>query len=178
MADSDGPEGVAIRLRFRSDVGRIPAAVDQVMRFVKLSGCVLGQEIEVELALGETLNNAVVHGNLGDPDKWVHVRCRCDRDDGVSIVVRDEGRGFDPRRVPDATTRGSREPGSGMGLLIMRSYMDEVWFEKGGTEVHLRKSPAIVRAMRARRPDAGLQPEPHAFHPTGSHLGGTGSIAG
>ena len=178
MADSDGPKGMAIRLRFRSDVGRIPAAVDQVMRFVKLSGCVLGQEIEVELALGEALNNAVVHGNLRDPDKWVSLRCRCDQDDGVSIVVRDEGRGFDPRQVPDATTLGTREPESGMGLLIMRSYMDGVSFEKGGTEVHLRKSPAIARAMRPRRPDAGVPPAPHSFHRTQSHLGGIRSNAG
>jgi serine/threonine-protein kinase RsbW len=179
MADSDGPKGVALRLRFRSEVGRIPAALDQVMRFVKLSGCVLGQEIEVELALGEALNNAVVHGNLGDPDKWVSLRCRCDRDDGVSIVVRDEGRGFDRRRVPEAPAPGSREPESGLGLLIMRSYMDGVSFEKGGTEVHLRKSPAISRNMRVRVPDeAGVQPAPHALHPTRSHPGEIGSIAG
>jgi len=60
----------------------------------------------------------------------------------------------------------------------MRSYMDGVSFEKGGTEVHLRKSPAIAREMLARRPDAGVQPAPHAFHRTRSHLGEIGSIAG
>jgi Anti-sigma regulatory factor (Ser/Thr protein kinase) len=157
MIVSDRPKTVAIRLRFQSDVGRIPVAVDHVMRFVRLSGCVLGQEIEVEMALREALDNAVVHGNRSVPDKWVYVRCRCDPDDGVSIVVRDEGQGFDPAPVADATTRGGIASEHGMGLLIMRSYMDEVSFEQGGTEVHLRKPPAIVREMWSQRPDDGAQ---------------------
>jgi serine/threonine-protein kinase RsbW len=154
MMASKGPKAVAIRLRFRSDESRIPAAVDQVMRFVRMSGCELGQEIEVELALREALNNAVVHGNGRDPDKWVSVRCGCDPDDGVSIVVRDEGRGFEPDLVP-----------RGVGLLVMRSYMDEVAFEKGGTEVHLRKSPALPRTLRASHLHGVVQAAPHALHP-------------
>jgi serine/threonine-protein kinase RsbW len=148
------PKTVAIRLRFRSEESRIPAAVDQVMRFVRMSGCELGQEIEVELALREALINAVVHGNRRDPDKWVSVRCGCDPDDGVSIIVRDEGRGFDPALVP-----------RGVGLLVMRSYMDEVAFEKGGTEVHIRKSPTLARTWPAPRHEGGARPAPSALHP-------------
>jgi anti-sigma regulatory factor (Ser/Thr protein kinase) len=118
-----------VRFRFRSEVARISFAMDRIMEVVQASGCVLGQETQVELAIREALNHAVVHGNHMDPDKWVSVRCECDRDRGVSIVIRDEGRGFDPRR----------------GRLITRSHMDEVSFEKGGHEVHLHKASVTAR---------------------------------
>ena len=136
-----------VSFQFRSEVGRIPPAVEQVMRLIRLSSCVRGQEIEVELALYEAVHNAVVHGNRRNPDKWVHVRCGCDPVDGVSIVVRDEGAGFDPHRVSDATAPEWLRADHGLGLLIMRSYMDEVWFEKGGTEVHLLKKPAVSGSL-------------------------------
>jgi serine/threonine-protein kinase RsbW len=162
MTASSQPKVLTRRLRFRSDVGQIPVAVEQVMRVVRQSGCALGQEIEVELAFAEALSNAIVHGNRLDPDKWVHVRCTCDPDEGVSIVVQDEGQGFRPSRVPDATTLGGIRSLHGSGILIMQSYMDEVSFEKGGTEVHLRKDPAVARvgAIRPRSdiPSSGAQP--------------------
>jgi serine/threonine-protein kinase RsbW len=147
----------AVDFRFRSDIGRISPVADRIMHLVEESGCVLGQEIEVELALREALNNAVMHGNHMDPDKWVHVRCRCAADEGVSIVVRDEGEGFDPDRLPHAPVREGTSSGCGTGLLIMKSYMDEVSFERKGTEIHLRKAPAIARpgASQPRGPAGG-----------------------
>lgn len=145
MAASHQPKELVWRLRFRSNAGQIPLAVDQIMHVVRQSGCVLGQEIEVELAFAEALSNAVVHGNRMDPDKWVHVRCSCDPEEGVSIVVRDQGQGFDPNREPDATTPGGIRFLRNRGILVMQSYMDEVSFEKGGTEVHLWKAPAVAR---------------------------------
>ena len=145
MAISNQPKELVVRLRFRSDVGQIPAVVGRIMGVVRESGCVLGQEVEVELAFAEALSNAVVHGNRMDPDKWVHVRCTRDPGEGVSIVVRDEGQGFDPNGAPDTTALGGIRPLRGAGLLIMQSYMDEVSFEKGGAEVHMHKDPVLAR---------------------------------
>jgi serine/threonine-protein kinase RsbW len=132
-----------VSFQFRSDAGRIQAALEQVMRLVRLSGCVSGQEIQVEMALHEALSNAVVHGNRRDPTRWVHLRCSCDSERGVSIVVRDEGQGFDVARVSDPTSPEWLQSDHGLGILIMRSYMDDVWFEKDGVEVHLRKHPLL-----------------------------------
>jgi serine/threonine-protein kinase RsbW len=126
MIVANGPRAMQVRFRFRTDAGRISIAVDRILRLVELAGCVRGEVFEVERALREALSNAIVHGNRMNPDKWVHVRCRCEPENGVSIVIGDEGQGFDPI-------------GEGRGIFIMRSHMDEVSFEKGGTEVHLKK---------------------------------------
>jgi len=153
MIVTSRPKSTVLRLRFRSEMDRIPFAVNHVMGFVRQAGSVRGQEIEVEMALREALVNAIVHGNRMDRDKWIRVRCECDPVDGVSLAIGDEGEGFDQGRLPDPAARG----GLGRGLLIMRSCMDDVSFEKNGTEVHLHKEPAVARVGSVRTRDGHVQ---------------------
>jgi hypothetical protein len=76
----------------------------------------------------------------------------------VSIVVKDLGRGFDPNAIPDPLAAENIEAEHGRGVLLMRSQMDEVSFQCGGTEVHMRK-----RAAREpkRRPRTGSKSDRH-----------------
>ena len=55
------------------------------------------------------------------------------------FVIRDEGPGFDPESVPDPTDPANLERESGRGLLLMRTFMDEVRFNQAGNEVTLIK---------------------------------------
>jgi serine/threonine-protein kinase RsbW len=125
-----------------SEIKAISPLVDRLMRLIEGSHCVAGEEPAVELALWEALNNAVVHGNGMDGHKLVQVRCRCDLAEGVSIVVKDQGQGFDPNAVPDPLSPENLNADHGRGIRLMRVAMDEVSFEHGGTEVHMRKAPA------------------------------------
>jgi CheY-like chemotaxis protein len=59
--------------------------------------------------------------------------------DEARIVVRDQGPGFDPASVPAAGQPGSLDPDSGRGLVLMRSFFDEVTFNREGNEVTLLK---------------------------------------
>jgi len=112
------------------------------MRLVEGSHCVTGEETAVELALREALGNAVVHGNRLDAHKLVHVRCRCKVGKGISLIVSDQGQGFDPRTIPDPLTVENLEADHGRGIHLMKLAMDEVSFDERGTEVRMRKSPA------------------------------------
>src|SRR5215469_17502928 len=85
----------------KSEIEAISPFVDELMLKIKEIHCDSGSEFGIELALREALANAVMHGNREDPQKRVHVRCTCEKGKGVSIVVRDEGPGFDPVTVPD-----------------------------------------------------------------------------
>jgi serine/threonine-protein kinase RsbW len=126
----------------RSEIKAISPLVDRLMRLIEGSHCVTGEEPAVELALREALNNAVVHGNGMDTRKLVHVRCRCELAKGISLVVSDQGKGFDPNAVPDPLAAENLEMRDGRGILLMKQMMDEVSFSGSGAEVRMRKTSA------------------------------------
>ena len=133
-----------------SEISAISPLVERLMRLIEGSHCVAGEEHAIQLALREALNNAVVHGNRLDAHKLVHVRCRCKVGQGISLIVSDQGQGFDPRTVPDSVTVENLEADHGRGIHLMKLAMDEVSFDQGGTEVHMCK-------RLARNPRAGLR---------------------
>jgi len=101
----------------------------------------------VRLALDEALANAIKHGNNYDAAKQVSVRYRvCD--DGATIIVEDEGTGFDYRHLPDPTSPDRLELPSGRGLLLMRSYMDSVTFNKRGNVVTMVKGRGVKKCAQ------------------------------
>ncbi|MGA8143996.1 MAG: ATP-binding protein [Candidatus Acidiferrales bacterium] len=125
-----------------SEIEAISPFVDELMLRIKETHCGPGSEFAIELALREALANAVVHGNREDSQKKVHVWCECEQATGVSLVVRDEGAGFDPGGVPDPLAPENLGAEHGRGILLMKQFMDEIHFERGGTEVHMRKGPS------------------------------------
>jgi serine/threonine-protein kinase RsbW len=133
------PSLMTIEAWMLSEIKAISPMVEQLMRLIEGSRCVAGDEPDVELALREALINAVMHGNRLDPTKRVQILCRCELRRGVSIIVCDQGQGFDPNAVPDPSTGERVEAEHGRGILLMKMAMDEVSFRRGGTEVHMRK---------------------------------------
>jgi serine/threonine-protein kinase RsbW len=96
------------------------------------------QRWAVRLALEESLVNAMKHGNAMDPNRSVRV-AHCITPDRAEIRIADEGGGFDPCCVPDPTADENLHKPCGRGIMLMRSYMDEVMFCSNGTEVHMVK---------------------------------------
>jgi serine/threonine-protein kinase RsbW len=149
-----------------SEIKAISPLTDRLMRLIEGSRCVAGDERAVELALREALSNAVIHGNGMDAHKLVRIRCRCELGKGVSIIVTDSGQGFDPNAVPDPVAVEKLEADHGRGIHLMKLAMDEVSFERGGTEVYMRKGPrrnrrtalhVIVPPIRGQVQPAGLE---------------------
>jgi serine/threonine-protein kinase RsbW len=134
-----GLSSLEIEAGMPSEVKAISPFVDRLMQLIEGSRCVAGNEPEVELALHEALGNAVVHGNRMDPQKLVHIQCYCESGKGISLVITDVGQGFDQSAIPDPLSIDSLRAEHGRGIHLMRLAMDEVSFERGGTEVHMRK---------------------------------------
>src|SRR3984957_2580714 len=120
-----------VRAKMPSEVNAISPLVDRLTRLIEASHWVSGEEPAVGLALREALCNAVLHGNCLDPCKLVQVHCRCELGYGVSIVVKDQGRGFDPQAIPDPSIVGNLEAEHGRGIFLIRWLMDEGFFEFG-----------------------------------------------
>jgi serine/threonine-protein kinase RsbW len=117
----------------------ISPLVDRLMRLIEGSRCVPGEEFNVEMAIREALDNAVVHGNQEDPETRVHVRCRCEPGKEISIVVTDQGKGFDFEKTVGNAPTWDPAVEHGRGIQLMKAFMDDVHFEQGGSEVHMRK---------------------------------------
>lgn len=112
--------------------------VQRIMSVVKELSCATGREFEIEQALLEALNNAIEHGCCHDPSKKVQCCVACDQARGMLIVVRDEGPGFDPSSIPSPTLGQNIFSEGGRGIYLINELVDEIHFEKGGTEIHMR----------------------------------------
>lgn len=130
-------------LRFETtlpaDLDFIGPVVEGVMRLVRQLGCADDEEFEVELAIQEALSNAIRHGAKSDPGKEVQFCVGCDESRGMLIVVRDPGEGFDPASIPSPVLGERIYETHGRGIYLINQFMDEVRFEKGGTEIHMLK---------------------------------------
>ena len=133
-----------------SEINAISPLVDRLMGFIEESYSITGEEYVVELALREALSNAVVHGNRQNARKLVHVRCRCRVGNGISLIISDQGQGFDADAIPDLVYVESLEADHGRGIQLMKLLMDEVSFQQRGTEVHMCKK--LARNPRAGQP--------------------------
>jgi serine/threonine-protein kinase RsbW len=92
----------------------------------------------VEMALEESISNAIRHGNKEDPAKQVDVECRLSRECFWARVC-DEGIGFEPSRVPDCCAPDRLEVPGGRGLALMRAYMTGVHYNDRGNCVTIEK---------------------------------------
>jgi CheY-like chemotaxis protein len=147
-----------------TDSTLVPSVVNYIqqamtrMRFCDDTDC-----LRVGVALEEALLNSYYHGNLeisselreSDHNAYYQLSKKrsqespyCDRriyveslltPEECRFVIRDEGPGFDPALLPDATDPANLERPCGRGLLLIRTFMDEVHYSERGNEVILIK---------------------------------------
>ena len=125
--------------------------------------CDESEQIRFGVALEEALINAMIHGNLeidssikeNDPAQFdTMVQQRCNElpykerkievevelsAEQIVVTIGDHGQGFDPSTLPDPTEPENLEKVSGRGVLLMRSFMDEVQFNDAGNRVTMIK---------------------------------------
>ncbi len=121
-----------------ADIEKVSELVDEIMETVSTMGCAEGTEFEVQLALEEALINAIVHGAEEDPGKEIQCSVACDEGKGILIIIRDPGPGFDPASVPSPIMGENVFAAGGRGIYLINQLADEVRYEQGGTEIHMR----------------------------------------
>ncbi|MCD9185162.1 MAG: ATP-binding protein [Pyrinomonadaceae bacterium] len=131
------------KLELPSKIESVEKAAHEAEVFVKESG--FGEEVlfAVDMAVRESVANAVKHGNKLDETKQVEITF-FNSDEGFEITVRDFGTGFAVEDIPDPTNPENLLKASGRGILFMRSFMDEVeWTNHSGGGL-------LVRMMKRR----------------------------
>lgn len=92
----------------------------------------------IHMAMEEAIMNAIHHGNKCANDKEVHVLIEIWNHQFVSRIT-DQGCGFNPHELPDPTSDENLEKSSGRGVMLMKSFVDEVVYNDKGNSVELRK---------------------------------------
>lgn len=99
----------------------------------------------INVAVRESVINAITHGNQNDAGKRVHIEFTLLEDGsnpGVAIRVRDEGIGFDPASLPDCRAPENILKSGGRGIFLIRSFMDDLVLRRapeGGMEIVMVK---------------------------------------
>jgi CheY-like chemotaxis protein len=147
-----------------NDTELVPALVGQLQQVLaRMKICDELDRIRVGVALQESLINAIQHGNLEVPSalreqgehlfqdllrqrsqqapygrRRVHVLVRATPSEAL-FLIRDEGPGFDPGMLPDPTDPDNLEKATGRGLLLIRTFMDEVRHNSLGNQITMVK---------------------------------------
>ncbi len=150
------------------DLENDPALIPPLIGFLQnnLQRLGFGNEstrTRVGLALMEAVSNAMIHGNLevssilrkeSQSDYYELVQRRRSEEpfskrrllvsaaesrDRIVYRITDDGPGFDPSSLPDPTSPDNMLRLSGRGLLLIRTFMDQVEFGGRGNEITLSK---------------------------------------
>jgi DNA-binding response OmpR family regulator len=157
--------GVEYRFELENDpelIGNVVSQVELVMEQMQLFDD--ADRMQVGVGVHEAAVNAMVHGNLEigsdlKADDWaayhraiaerahqppyrdrkVSVAVRAERKRELLVRIGDQGPGFDPTKLPDPTDPDALASGSGRGMLLIRTFFDEVRHNAKGNEITLVK---------------------------------------
>lgn len=90
----------------------------------------------IMIAVTESVNNAIRHGNLENKNKNVSLSLHL-MDNLIRFVVEDEGQGFDFNKLYDPTLPDNVDKPGGRGIFLMKHLSDEVHFSNDGRCVEL-----------------------------------------
>lgn len=114
----------------------------EVANQLTASGWVSGSDHAwLRLCLDEALTNAMYHGNEGDPRLRVGVTVAID-DRCWTVLMDDQGEGFDHTRIPTHDTQADLQREHGRGIRLMQEWLDELDYWRGGRVARLRRHRA------------------------------------
>lgn len=115
------------------NIRMIESFIDNAKEEYKLDDGIYGN---IMIAVTESVNNAIRHGNKLDPNKNVKL-CLLLNENQITFLIEDEGEGFDYNDLPDPTAPENIEKPGGRGIFLMRHLADEVNFKEQGKLVEL-----------------------------------------
>ncbi|HZJ56895.1 MAG TPA: ATP-binding protein [Clostridia bacterium] len=137
-----------MRLLFKKQiVGDSPPAVRDLIS--EMMACIMEwnhlkeeEYYEFRLILNELISNGIFHGNKGLCNKKVNVAIKEVNPTTLDIFIKDEGQGFDYKRIcqgylgDDILKLSER----GRGLMLVNALCSKIQFDANGSHVKITKS--------------------------------------
>ena len=140
-----GPQTGRLSFKLASTMESVSEIEAAAEKLTQSAGMDEDESFRVAMAVREAAVNAVLHGNGYDPNKQVTASFE-NTGKSLVITIADEGEGLDPATLPDPLAPENLLRGTGRGIFLIRSFLDEVHFRQlhPGTELTLIKhlSPA------------------------------------
>jgi serine/threonine-protein kinase RsbW len=135
-----GPQTGRLSFKLASTMDSVAEVEATAEKLTAAAGLDEDESFRLVMAVREAAVNAVLHGNAYDPNKQISASFE---NTGKSLVVTiaDQGEGLDPDKLPDPLAPENLLRGTGRGIFLIRSFVDEVHFRQlhPGTELTLVK---------------------------------------
>jgi len=131
-----------------SEIRKVERFIDGICDYFNINNDYFGN---ILIAVTEAVNNAIYHGNAGDPTKRVGIAFEA-KNKNLYFNISDEGTGFDITNISDPTDPNVEYPGK--GIYLMKHLADEVEFRENGRIASLKFSIASIHNKIA---DARIQ---------------------
>jgi len=141
MPQQESGEICRVDSMLASTLDSVDAAETETLKVAEEVGFDEEELHKIGMAVRECMVNAVVHGNRYNARKKVHFRV-LRGNDHMTVVIRDEGEGFDLQSLPDPLAEENLLRQSGRGLLLIQAFMDDMQIQHvkpKGTEVKMMK---------------------------------------
>jgi len=147
-----GPQTGRLSFKLASTMDSVAEVEAAAEKLTQAAGLDEDESFRVVMAAREAAVNAVLHGNGYDPNKQISASFE---NNGKSLVITiaDEGEGLDPAKIPDPLAPENLLRGTGRGIFLIRSFLDEVHFRQlnPGTELTLVKHLTPVSSNDVNR---------------------------
>ena len=123
-------------LKIKSDpneISEVERFVENICDYYNLNSTYFGN---IMVAVTEAVENAIVHGNLQNKEKFVLIHFDFSQK-GIDFTIEDEGSGFDYNSIPDATDAQGNPEKKGTGIYLIKALADEVHFIDKGRKIQL-----------------------------------------
>ena len=111
----------------------IESFIDHAREYFQFDDDIYGN---ILIAVTESVNNAIIHGNKQDKDKNIHLELKVTKAH-IRFTVEDEGDGFDYDSLPDPTSPNNIDTDGGRGIFLVKHLTDEVKFLDEGRKMVL-----------------------------------------
>jgi serine/threonine-protein kinase RsbW len=144
------------RISVARDAAQLPVLTQFLKEFWSATGLPPAESVKFELALEEVFMNVVMHGSAG-ADTQVEVSViLCD--DGVTLMVENDGPAFDPLLLPAPDVAASLEERKigGLGVFLVRQMMDAVSYQRVAARNQLRMTKRLSAGAASPRVVPGV----------------------
>ncbi|MFH1593539.1 MAG: ATP-binding protein [Candidatus Omnitrophota bacterium] len=126
-------------MKIPSDIKYVKIVSEEVENFLKSKNANKTAIFDIRLCIEEAVKNAIIHGNRSRKDRSVFISYALDGD-RFSIEIEDEGKGFNPSKVPDPTQNENLLREGGRGVFLIHKLMDEIKYNDRGNKTFMVKS--------------------------------------